>query len=57
MFDLTIADNIAYGMNNVSIEDIIGAAMNANIHHFIQQLPEVSALVIHALFVRIHKCS
>ena len=42
LFDLTIAENIAYGQENVATEQIVDAAMKANIHHFIQQLPEVS---------------
>jgi ABC-type multidrug transport system fused ATPase/permease subunit len=41
---LTIAENIAYGKENVSIEDIIDAATKANINNFIQQLPRVSLL-------------
>ncbi|CAF3793301.1 unnamed protein product [Rotaria sordida] len=40
LFDLTIAENIAYGLENVSIEDIINAACRANIHQFIEQLPQ-----------------
>ncbi|CAF3832934.1 unnamed protein product [Rotaria sp. Silwood1] len=40
LFNMTIAENIAYGRENTSIEDIINAAIKANIHHFIQQLPE-----------------
>ncbi|CAF5084251.1 unnamed protein product, partial [Rotaria sp. Silwood1] len=40
LFNLTIAQNIAYGKENTSTEDIIDAATKANIHHFIQQLPE-----------------
>ncbi|CAF4302925.1 unnamed protein product, partial [Rotaria sp. Silwood2] len=40
LFNLTIAQNIAYGRENVSIEDIIDAATKANIHDFIQRLPE-----------------
>jgi len=42
LFDLTIAENIAYGLENVPMEDIINAATKANIHSFIQQLPQVS---------------
>ena len=42
LFDLTIAENIAYGLENISLEDIIDAATKANIHQFIQQLPQVS---------------
>jgi ABC-type multidrug transport system fused ATPase/permease subunit len=41
LFDLTIAENIAYGLENVPIEAIIDAATKANIHQFIQQLPQV----------------
>ncbi|CAF3986249.1 unnamed protein product [Rotaria sp. Silwood1] len=40
LFDLTIAENIAYGLENVSMEDIIHAANRANIHQFIEQLPQ-----------------
>ncbi|CAF1530748.1 unnamed protein product [Rotaria sp. Silwood1] len=40
LFDLTVAENIAYGLENVSIEDIIDAASKANIHRFIDQLPQ-----------------
>ncbi|CAF4973115.1 unnamed protein product, partial [Rotaria sp. Silwood1] len=40
LFNLTIAQNIAYGKENTSIEDIIDAATKANIHDFIQQLPQ-----------------
>jgi ABC-type multidrug transport system fused ATPase/permease subunit len=41
LFDLTIAENISYGLEDVPIEDIIDAATKANIHQFIQQLPQV----------------
>ncbi|CAF1313903.1 unnamed protein product [Rotaria sp. Silwood1] len=40
LFDLTIAENIAYGLENAPMEDIIYAAKKANIHHFIEQLPQ-----------------
>ncbi|CAF0938979.1 unnamed protein product [Rotaria sordida] len=40
LFDLTIAENIAYGLENVPMEDIINAASRANIHQFIEQLPQ-----------------
>ncbi|CAM4766419.1 unnamed protein product [Rotaria magnacalcarata] len=39
LFDLTIADNIAYGLEDVSMTDIIDAAKKASIHQFIEQLP------------------
>ncbi|CAF3064232.1 unnamed protein product [Rotaria sp. Silwood2] len=40
LFDLTIAENISYGLENVTMEDIIKAARTANIHQFIEQLPQ-----------------
>ncbi|CAF2074711.1 unnamed protein product [Rotaria magnacalcarata] len=40
LFDLTIAENIAYGHENASMEEIIEAATKVNIHDFIQQLPQ-----------------
>lgn len=44
LFDCSIAENIAYGDNSrvVSHEEIMQAAKEANIHHFIETLPEVS---------------
>nr|CAG4650007.1 EOG090X02PU [Sida crystallina] len=41
LFNRTIADNIAYGDNlrTVSMDEIIAAARQANIHTFIQSLP------------------
>ncbi|CAF3331567.1 unnamed protein product [Rotaria sp. Silwood2] len=41
LFDLTIAENIAYDLENVPMEDIINAARKANIHQFIEQLSQV----------------
>ncbi|CAF1570871.1 unnamed protein product, partial [Rotaria sordida] len=40
LFDITIAENIAYGLENVPMDDIINAARKANIHGFIEQLPQ-----------------
>ncbi|CAF4785462.1 unnamed protein product, partial [Rotaria sp. Silwood2] len=37
---MAIAENIAYGLENVPIEDIINAASRANIHEFIDQLSQ-----------------
>jgi ABC-type multidrug transport system fused ATPase/permease subunit len=39
LFSDTIANNIAYGMENISEEDIINAAIKANAHEFISKLP------------------
>ncbi|CAF4875999.1 unnamed protein product, partial [Rotaria sp. Silwood2] len=38
LFDLTIAENIAYGLENIPMEDIINAAGKANIYQFVDQL-------------------
>jgi ABC-type multidrug transport system fused ATPase/permease subunit len=43
LFDLTIAENITYGLENVPMDEIMSAATKANIHEFIQQLPEVKS--------------
>jgi ABC-type multidrug transport system fused ATPase/permease subunit len=40
LFTDTIANNIAYGLENVSENDIINAAKEANAHEFISKLPE-----------------
>jgi len=45
LFDMSIRENIAYGdssRDDIPMEEIIEAAKNANIHDFIQQLPDVS---------------
>ncbi|CAF4169043.1 unnamed protein product [Rotaria sp. Silwood2] len=42
LFDMSIKENIAYGDNSrsdIPMEEIIEAAKNANIHNFIQKLP------------------
>ena len=55
LFDTSIADNIRYGANfrDVSDEEVIEAAKAANIHNFIQTLPEVidCIYIIHYLYV------
>ncbi|NDO48230.1 ABC transporter ATP-binding protein [Lachnospiraceae bacterium MD335] len=40
LFPGTIAQNVAYGKPNVSIEEIVEACKKANIHDFIAQLPQ-----------------
>ena len=44
LFDMSIGDNIRYGalFREISDEEIIEAAKSANIHEFIQSLPEVT---------------
>ncbi|CAF0839930.1 unnamed protein product [Adineta ricciae] len=40
LFDLTIMENITYGLENISMDEVIKATKKANIHQFIQQLPQ-----------------
>ncbi|MCM3340483.1 ABC transporter ATP-binding protein/permease [Paenibacillus sp. MER TA 81-3] len=40
LFSGTIADNIAYGRENASMDEVIEAAKSANAHSFIMELPE-----------------
>ena len=44
LFDTTIAENIRYGANfrEVSDEEVVEAAKAANIHTFVESLPQVS---------------
>jgi len=45
LFDRSVRENISYGDNNreeIPLDEIIQAAKDANIHDFIQQLPDVS---------------
>ena len=45
LFRRSIADNIRYGANSredVTMEEVVAAAKMANIHDFIQSLPEAS---------------
>ena len=44
LFDTSIAENIRYGANfrEVSDEEVVEAARAANIHTFIDSLPQVS---------------
>jgi ATP-binding cassette subfamily B (MDR/TAP) protein 1 len=53
LFDRTIAENIAYGANNrtVSMDEIIEAAVSANIHSFISSLPLVSKTNVFDIFI------
>jgi ABC-type multidrug transport system fused ATPase/permease subunit len=41
LFSYSIRDNIAYGINTrfVDMDEIVGAAVKANIHQFIKDLP------------------
>nr|CAD7409119.1 unnamed protein product [Timema cristinae] len=54
LFDRTIADNIAYGDNNreVSMDEIIQSAKEANIHTFISSLPLKQRVAIARALIR-----
>lgn len=43
LFDCTLAENISYGDTIYTMEEIEAAARAANIHNFIDNLPEVTA--------------
>lgn len=45
LFDTTIRENIRYGNDSVTEEEMIKAAKEANAHDFISKLPEVSAVL------------
>ena len=40
VFEGTIFDNIAYGKENATMEEVVAAAKAAHIHSFIMQLPD-----------------
>lgn len=40
LFDATVAENIAYGCENVSMQQIVAAAKHASAHQFIEMLPQ-----------------
>lgn len=46
LFHGTIAENIAYGMGNVSTAEIIKAAKKAELHDFIMQLPQTYESIV-----------
>ena len=52
LFDKSIADNIRYGANfrEVTDEEVIEAAKAANIHNFIQTLPQVNMIFVFKVF-------
>ena len=46
LFATTIAENIQYGRDGVTQQEIETAAKNANAHDFIMKLPKVSWLLL-----------
>ena len=53
LFDMSIGDNIRYGANykELSDEEIIEAAKAANIHDFIQTLPQVRQSILFVIMI------
>ncbi len=51
LFDLTVAENIAYGLDEqrYTRDDVEEAAKMANIHDFLRTLPQVGTDVTHVL--------
>lgn len=43
LFSTTIKENIRFGKDNVTDDEIVEAAKNANAHEFIMSLPEVKS--------------
>jgi ATP-binding cassette, subfamily B (MDR/TAP), member 1 len=44
LFGVSIADNIRYGREDITNDEIIEAAIQANAHNFIKELPNVTSL-------------
>lgn len=47
LFATSVAENIRYGREGVSMEDIQAAAKEANAHDFIMKLPKVRGYHLH----------
>lgn len=50
LFGTTIAENIRYGKDGVTQDDIEKASRMANAHDFISRLPQVSVIIIGDFF-------
>lgn len=50
LFDATIAENIALGIDTATQKEIKEAAVKTNIYEFIQKLPNVIQLYYHIFF-------
>lgn len=57
LFDTTIRENIRYGNDSVTEEEMIKAAKEANAHDFISKLPEVGFLLYPIVYPEIPLCS
>jgi len=54
LFDTTIRENIRYGNDSITEEEMIKAAKEANAQDFISKLPEVSTAVLFSYSSRAH---
>jgi ABC-type multidrug transport system fused ATPase/permease subunit len=51
LFATTIEENIRYGRDGISFEDVVAAAKQANAHDFVMKLPQVlSNLILTACY-------
>ena len=57
LFGTTIAENIRYGREGVTQEEIERACKEANAHNFIRELPHVSLFVCVDLFLAVSVCN
>lgn len=46
LFSTTIAENIRYGREDVTMDEIIAASKQANAYNFIMKLPDVSVTFV-----------
>lgn len=51
LFSTTIKENIRFGQDDVTDEQIIEAAKNANAHEFIMSLPEVTFFFFFSILI------
>lgn len=51
LFATTIAENICYGRENVTMEDIKKAVKEANAYDFIMKLPDVSKSAFESIWL------
>lgn len=47
LFNTTVKENIRYGRQDATDEDIVAAAMQANAHNFIVKLPRVCNITLY----------
>ena len=53
LFDMTIMDNIKFGREDATMEEIEQAAKDANVHNFIEGLPQRMCVCV-CVYVCVH---